>query len=485
MSNLMMGEFEFEQLLDSQRQKYGLGNDPYFEPGARDDNFNLLFKLIIRYPNCKSGVEKLMCLESISTTCRRYLDAVRSQKNVYAPRFFAVMMVNKDARKEIRILRPDAKFRARDNFLKMLPESLQDKLAAAKANAAWSNLAKMVTVSGSKRLNKGYWKEIFDPKHRPHHLLNYDEIFKCWLCFVSPYWDPVKSEDDGRTPNPDYDPANRDSFFDALDESNVNGEHEYKYLRNKVEREAYRVVVKGQGLWRGGRRLDTTGWKLNNGNRCVYDTTYMQIIPDRHRNYPPSYNQSMVMDHGIWVMSTDGEIYSGPQITEAFEMHHSGFLAGAPVRAGGEWHVVKGELKVITGSSGHYTPNFKQFQHGLQTLLAAGYDLKTVAAEWPYEDERNLRWFNAAQLAQPSVKAQWPGGGPAQETWPKSVGRPLREVEPMRPAVALPWPPKKIWTSNSAMTPVTGDPLDGPSAATTQKASGKLNPDKLAAFNKT
>src|SRR5262249_17998294 len=152
-----------------------------------------------------------------------------------------------------------------------------------------------------------------------------------------------------------------------------------------------------------GGRFDTTGWELNNGFR--------------NQDYPGSA-QSMLNDHGIWVMSPQGEIFSGRQVGaavpggKAVDMHHSAFLAGAAIRGGGEWLVQDGTLKVITGSSGHYTPNFAQFQQALQTLAGAGIDLGLVAAEWCYRNEDDFYYFNAKQLAQSGVKADWLG-------WPK------------------------------------------------------------------
>lgn len=481
----------FENLLSSLRQRYGFPVDPGYQSGDAKAHFDFLVDLLKIYPNFQDDTGKLSCLGLISTTCLRYVNEVQNKENGYAPRFLAVLQVNKEAKKEIRKLTP--KSRAKDNFLKLLPKGLANKLAMApeqraQAQAAWAklqeNVPKLGTVNaeGGKKVNKGYWKEIFDPKHRPHHLESklraghsYDQVFKNWLSLISPYWDGAK--DDGVTHNPDYDPSLRESFFDALDSMQVEGEFQYKYLQDKIERETYRVVVKGGTLWKCGKLLDSRGWELNNGFR--------------QQDYPGSA-QSMLRDHFIWVISTDGEIYTGPQTTYNgpavrppeigpgdYDMHHSGFLAGAPVRGGGEWLVIDGKLKVITGSSGHYTPDFKHFQNGLRTLLEAGVDLKTVAAEWPYgEGEKNFtfRWFNAGQLVQPGVKALWPGGGRAvAETWPKFVGRPLREVDPMHPTNCRAWPPRGLGT----LPAVAGTPFDDPSSAGT--AAPRAAPQKLRA----
>lgn len=250
----------------------------------------------------------------------------------------------------------------------------------------------------------------------PHAVDRYKALFDQWHKLADPDFD-----EKGNPRNKDY--LNfRQSFFDYLDSHGGLApiDYQYKYLA-PAEREARRLVVRG-GLLRkkrGDDLFDTTGWQLNNGLRMDWKDPARPVA----RNYPDS-NQSMIKDHGIWVMSPEGEFYSGPQTTATGDFHHSAFLAGAPIKGGGEWLVQQGNVKVITGSSGHYKPTFDQFQDVLRTLSARSVDLSKVAAEWPYKN--TLTYFNAEEPSQNKVRAVF-------NEWPKLDGRPLRSVQPLDP----------------------------------------------------
>src|SRR5690606_9581316 len=93
------------------------------------------------------------------------------------------------------------------------------------------------------------------------------------------------------------------------------------YLLSR-QREPYRVEVKAGLLV-----------QMQNGGLHPFDTT------------------SSSNDTYIFVMSGDGEIYSGDKREV---MHHSSFLAGREVAAAGSWIVRSGRLNLITNLSGHY-----------------------------------------------------------------------------------------------------------------------------------
>lgn len=426
----MMTEYEFTQLLATFRKSCGFMADPG-EPLSQATRFNLLRETLKEYPQSRPE-EKVIRLTALLTECRRYLSGMKEFGHCFKPKFLAVRELMYEAAQE------------RKTF-----SSPQQR---ATAQQRWANLKKVYGPTqdqGGKKLGEHYWKEVFDPHHRPPHffptrevivggktttIYSYDELFDAWKKMVDPA-------------SPDYDPTVPASFYRYLDAQpdGVPNRQEYKYLEDLAERETFQVVGRGGRLMRkiAGDALDTRGWELNNGLR--------------NADYEGSA-QSMLKDHFIWVMSMDGQFYSGPQTElveyqpnrfrvrpyhatghpgaarDQREMHHSGFLGGAPVGGGGEWHVVAGMLKVITGSSGHYAPPFENFQRSLRALQAAGVRLSAVAAEWPYKDETGFKYFNAKQLAMSEVAASWLG-------WPRIYGtRPLRPVLPLNPLTCQPIP---------------------------------------------
>lgn len=369
---------------------------------------------------------KVLYLKMISTACLRYLEATRKVKGEFVGRIAAAIELYKQVRAEMKVLRPLGNTAAKSNWLKLMPK--------VKASQNWNNLKKIHVSQGGKKLGEHYWKEIFDPYHRPPHAVNdYDRLFNQWLDIASPWEDEA-----GTIPNPNHDPNFRQNFFNYLDSHGhlPLAHFHYKYL-SRAERDSARIIARAGLLIRkqGGQPFSTAGMELNNGLRIADMRTLTA------KQYEGS-NQSMIRDHAIWVMSPGGDIYSGPQTTLTGDRHHSAFLSGAPVKGGGEWLVEQGTLKVITGSSGHYAPNFAHFQEVLRTLAAYGIDLSKVAAEWAYRDD--LRYFNAKQLSQSNVKAEWNG-------WPKFDGRPLRPILPLNPTSL---------SSTGIPVDVTGTPYD-------------------------
>ncbi len=286
----MITEPEFLQLLNTFRVQCGfaLDEEPVLRPGGEQAAFNRILRLLKKFPEAKSDVDRLMRLQTISTDCRRYLEALRADGGGFKPRFLAVVELNKRTTAEIRKLAPDAKARARDNWLKLLPKAVEKRVTTptarrADAQAAWDNLQKVghqgaAAAPDGKQLNEHYWKEIFDPRHRPPYFVDpnpgqagpsYDALFAQWHKRVSPLLD------DNRTPNPDFDPTYRDSFFQFLD-TNPNyipPDVGFLYLQGQVERDTYRVAAKAGFLIKkvSGRRFSTVGGEFNNPDR---DDTY-------------------------------------------------------------------------------------------------------------------------------------------------------------------------------------------------------------------
>lgn len=129
-----------------------------------------------------------------------------------------------------------------------------------------------------------------------------------------------------------------------------------RYL-SPEEREQYRVVIGKDGLLRqaDGRLLNTG--PLPKGRVLGADDL-----------------------EGIFVMGADGEIYVyfGPVFEDGKFFQHSSFFSGAPVASAGQLHVVNGKVMALSGSSGHYHPNSRQFRQVLRELHTKGVDLKGV-----------------------------------------------------------------------------------------------------------
>lgn len=402
---MIMTQKAFDDFQDEQNAYYGLAQDPPYPTHDLKFRFSQAYEAIGRYWNTPVNdiAKKTLWLKAICSYSDGYLRKSWLCAE-YAGRIAAAIKLHKQAGNELKL----AHSAVRSKWLRLLPQKNVDAINKAKAAQNWDNVKKITKPQPGKKLNEHYWKEIFDPIHRPPYSVDrYDQLFNEWLKSAKPFLD-----DAGTIPNLDYDPGYRQSFFDYLDtRGNTGVNFNYDYL-SRAERETWHILVKDNQLTRklSGKPFDTKGWMLNNGLR-------------QGRTYEGS-SQSMLTDHGIWVASTEGEFYSGPQRTDTSNRHHSALLAGAPIKGGGEWLVRDGKLMVITGSSGHYTPNFEQFQDALRTLGTKGIRLSTVAAEWPYKDA--FTFFNAKQLALANVKAAWNG-------WPKIDGRPLRPVRPLGP----------------------------------------------------
>lgn len=105
-----------------------------------------------------------------------------------------------------------------------------------------------------------------------------------------------------------------------------------KYLTEK-EREAYEVFVQYDKI------VDAEG--------KLMDSTNSIFIPKGGK--PTNTNMA------IFVMSEEGKIYISKNYGYG-KFHHSSFLEGKPISAGGEIFIEQGLIKEITNDSGHYMP---------------------------------------------------------------------------------------------------------------------------------
>ncbi len=85
----------------------------------------------------------------------------------------------------------------------------------------------------------------------------------------------------------------------------------------------------------------------------------------------------------IWVCDEDGNFFSGS--SEIGEFHHSTFLAGQKIIAGGEWYLVNGKVLLISNSSGHYKPTRHQLFNALR-ILGVQVDLSKTIVKLEIED---------------------------------------------------------------------------------------------------
>ncbi|MEV7551823.1 hypothetical protein AB0N89_19545 [Amycolatopsis sp. NPDC089917] len=79
----------------------------------------------------------------------------------------------------------------------------------------------------------------------------------------------------------------------------------------------------------------------------------------------------------IFAMDPDGNLYVSLTWVSG-RLHHSSFLAGAPVAVAGHIEAVNGRLTKLTRESGHYQPEKEQLATGLDILAGQGVDVSGV-----------------------------------------------------------------------------------------------------------
>lgn len=82
---------------------------------------------------------------------------------------------------------------------------------------------------------------------------------------------------------------------------------------------------------------------------------------------------------GIYVMSFAGQIYLGEHTVDEF--HHSSFMSGVPVRAGGEIAINNGIIVGLTNKTGHYKARPQELNHVMTKLTHNFVDVSRIAVQ--------------------------------------------------------------------------------------------------------
>ena len=211
-----------------------------------------------------------------------------------------------------------------------------------------------------KGLDKHYWLEAMDPKHRLGHGLA--EIFGDWESANTNlnFYDWVDQVWLAANPNS----TTREDVSFAGENNQV------QYLTTEEERQEYELVIRG-------------GKFISRLNGEPFDTTNRRTV----------WSGRGV---AIFVASMDRRLFSATHVLGDF--HHSSFLAGTPVQCGGEWVIHDGMLVLISNKSGHYKPGPSEFRRLLFVLRSLGVNLLTVTALWPWPGRGNEKFYNAHEL---------------------------------------------------------------------------------------
>lgn len=197
-------------------------------------------------------------------------------------------------------------------------------------------------VSPSK-LNVNYWLERLDPRHRPGFVISY--YYKDWSA------EQLRRET--------TDPNSTETFFEFIDRM-------AKALPQNDVINFYHITGYDPNDTRSARRLHFSG--KDRRLQDNWDTNF-----DTGRSTTVASGQGWA----IFVCSmpicgyeggpVEHMLFSGSHIEGSF--YHASFLGGAPVLAAGEWMVVDGQIKVITGKSGHYKTTPQNMLTFLRTCL--------------------------------------------------------------------------------------------------------------------
>lgn len=69
----------------------------------------------------------------------------------------------------------------------------------------------------------------------------------------------------------------------------------------------------------------------------------------------------------MWIQGPSGRFYSSTNQAVG-KFHHSSYLGGRAIKAGGEWKVTDGKLVVIAAKSGHYRPSLAMLKGAVRDL---------------------------------------------------------------------------------------------------------------------
>jgi len=143
-----------------------------------------------------------------------------------------------------------------------------------------------------------------------------------------------------------------------------------KYINDDTKRAKYEVTAFNDSVYRGNSPLDTERLKkmyVKAKDGGMNDPA-SDPNPGGNSNNDMSANKqgNYLVGDVIWVMDNAGRIYS--HVSKTGRMHHSSFLAGDQICAGGDWKIVNGEITEISGQSGHYKPPMPAFKSALEQM---------------------------------------------------------------------------------------------------------------------
>jgi hypothetical protein len=108
---------------------------------------------------------------------------------------------------------------------------------------------------------------------------------------------------------------------------------------------------------------------LDQATRPNYLVTFKAGLANYRGNLLDSTGMRTVFSgngFGIWVMDSGGRMYAGNHVLG--QLHHSSFLSGEKIRAGGELKAKNGTIEFLSGKSGHYQPPIANLVFAVKAL---------------------------------------------------------------------------------------------------------------------
>lgn len=298
----------------------------------------------------------------------------------------------------------------------------------------------------AKELHDGEILEVLDQMHRAGHELK--KIQNKWMADYTTdknFWDYLEQ------------------YFRDNPQESI---YQVKYL-DENERRAYQITVNGGQLMQGRQPFNTQGMAINK----------------------PRPNQAW--NRAIFVMSVDGEIYSGGSFSNPVPkangnvdrdnsgdiLHHSSFLMGKPVLCAGEWIVENGGIVTLSPQSGHYRPPVDLFQKFLKTMKRQGVILSAITVEWSFGGANH--YYNAQEFADANQVFM--------SCEPRHNGVPLRELRDMRNSHSYrrPLPPTPVQQNRAPQQfrPVNQMPINQRQRQPIPVRSGRPLPPTPSSYN--
>ena len=141
-----------------------------------------------------------------------------------------------------------------------------------------------------------------------------------------------------------------------------------KYIANRAQKLGHRIQA-GKGVKycdereRKSYQIKIDAGKVTDAGDETYDTT----------------DESTVFSGKGWaifVMAPDDTLYANSHVADEF--HHSSFLAGAPIKCGGEIKIEQGIIKEVTPKTGHYKAGALELKEFLLFCRQQGVVLRNV-----------------------------------------------------------------------------------------------------------